>query len=205
MTKIKICGLTQECEADYLNEAGVDFAGFIQFFPKSKRNIPLEDAIRIKARLAASIKSVAVTVSPTIQELAAIETAGFDYVQIHGNLPEDVLSRLSIPVIKAFNVSDLDTFEQFLQYPCIKGFVFDAQVPGSGKTFDWSLIPSLPQSDRFILLAGGLNPSNVAQAIAYTHAAGVDTSSGVENDNGVGKSRNKILEFVHNARYTVSG
>jgi phosphoribosylanthranilate isomerase len=148
---------------------------------------------------------VAVTVSPTIQELAAIETAGFDYVQIHGNLPEDVLSRLSIPVIKAFNVSDLDTFEQFLQYPCIKGFVFDAQVPGSGKTFDWSLIPSLPQSDRFILLAGGLNPSNVAQAIAYTHAAGVDTSSGVENDNGVGKSRNKILEFVHNARYTVSG
>lgn len=200
MVQIKICGLTDEKEAEYLNEAEVDFAGFVQFFPKSKRNIPLEKAVLIKKELSPSIKSVAVTVSPTLPQLQEIEAAGFHYVQIHGNLEENILNQIHIPIMKAFNVNDLALFPRYARFPQVQGFVFDAQIPGSGCTFDWSLVPSIPKSNQFSLLAGGLNPGNVAKAILATGATGVDTSSGVENDSGLGKSREKILEFVKAVR-----
>lgn len=83
-TKIKICGLTSSAEARYLNENHVDFAGMVLFFPKSKRNISIEQAKEIMAALDASIKRVAVVVSPSIEQVRQIEAAGFDYVQIHG-------------------------------------------------------------------------------------------------------------------------
>lgn len=200
MIQIKICGLTQEKEAAYLNEAAVDFAGFVQYFPKSKRNISLERAVQIKKELLPSIKSVAVTVSPALEQLQLIEAAGFDYVQIHGPLEESILRQINIPVIKAFNVNDLEQFPLYAGLPQTKGFVFDALIPGSGQTFDWSLVPAFPKGSQFSLLAGGLNPKNVAGAILATGATGVDTSSGVENDNGSGKSREKILQFVKAVR-----
>jgi len=87
-TKIKICGLTSPAEARYLNENHVDFAGMVLFFPKSKRNISIEQAKDIMAALDASIKRVAVVVSPSIEQIRQIEAAGFDYVQIHGEIPE---------------------------------------------------------------------------------------------------------------------
>ena len=80
-TKIKICGLTSPAEARYLNENHVDFAGMVLFFPKSKRNISIEQAKDIMAALDASIKRVAVVVSPSIEQIRQIEAAGFDYVQ----------------------------------------------------------------------------------------------------------------------------
>lgn len=200
MIQIKICGLTEEKEADYLNEAGVNYAGFVQFFPKSKRNIDIPKAISIKKELLPSIKSVAVTVSPTLDQIFEIEQAGFDYIQIHGDLNLENLCKIQIPVIKAFNVNDLASFTNFSKHSCIHGFVFDAMVPGSGQTFDWSMLPPLPKSNQFMLLAGGLNPENVAKAIQSTGATGVDTSSGVENDSGFGKDRKKILDFVYAVR-----
>lgn len=200
MIQIKICGLTQEKEAEYLNEASVDFAGFVQYFPKSRRNISLERAIQIKKELIPSIKSVAVTVSPTPEQLQLIEAANFDYVQIHGSVEENILRQINIPVIKAFNVNDLEQFPFYASLPQMKGFVFDALIPGSGQTFDWSLVPAFPKVNQFSLLAGGLNPENVAGAILATGATGVDTSSGVENDNGLGKSREKIMQFVKAVR-----
>lgn len=202
MVQIKICGLTEEREAEYLNEAGVDFAGFVQYFPRSRRNIPLEKAVLIKKELLPAIKSVAVTVSPTLTQLQAIEAAGFHYVQIHGSLGENILNQIHIPIIKAFNVNDLTLFPHYAKFPQVHGFVFDAQMPGSGCTFDWSLIPPIPKANQFSLLAGGLNPLNVANAILVTGATGVDTSSGVENDSGIGKSREKILRFVKAVRET---
>ena len=111
--KIKICGLTTAEEAEYLNENNVDFAGMVLYFPKSKRNIDIKQAKEIMASLDDNIKKVAVVVSPTIEQVKNIESAGFDFVQIHKNLPKDLFKETSIPVLKAFNVNDLDEIEKY--------------------------------------------------------------------------------------------
>ena len=218
--KIKICGLTSPAEARFLNENHVDFAGMVLFFPKSKRNISIEQAKEIMAALDTSIKRVAVVVSPSIEQIRQIEAAGFDYVQIHGEIPQtDSLYKtnpdstdhtshmetcnsgnpqnvIHIPILKAFNVSDMDSYEKYHNDSHIAGYVFDAIEPGSGKTFDWRLVDNIPRDEKLLLLAGGLNPGNVRMAIEAVHPDGVDVSSGVENDDGAGKNPEKIHDFV---------
>lgn len=198
-TKIKICGLTSPAEARYLNENHVDFAGMVLFFPKSKRNISIEQAMEIMAALDASIKRVAVVVSPSIEQVRQIEAAGFDYVQIHGEIPEtetEAEAAIAIPILKAFNVSDMGSYEKYHNDSRIAGYVFDAIEPGSGKTFDWKLVDNIPRDEKLLLLAGGLNPDNVRMAIEAVHPDGVDVSSGVENDDKAGKNPEKIHDFV---------
>lgn len=198
-TKVKICGLTSPAEARYLNENHVDFAGMVLFFPKSKRNISIEQAKEIMAALDASIKRVAVVVSPSIEQVRQIEAAGFDYVQIHGEIPEtetEAEAAIAIPILKAFNVSDMDSYEKYHNDSRIAGYVFDAIEPGSGKNFDWKLVDNIPRDEKLLLLAGGLNPDNVRMAIEAVHPDGVDVSSGVENDDKAGKNPEKIHDFV---------
>ena len=198
-TKVKICGLTSPAEARYLNENHVDFAGMVLFFPKSKRNISIEQAMEIMAALDASIKRVAVVVSPSIEQVRQIEAAGFDYVQIHGEIPEtetEAEAAIAIPILKAFNVSDMDSYEKYHNDSRIAGYVFDAIEPGSGKIFDWKLVDNIPRDEKLLLLAGGLNPDNVRMAIEAVHPDGVDVSSGVENDDKAGKNPEKIHDFV---------
>ena len=198
-TKIKICGLTSPAEARYLYENYVDFAGMVLFFPKSKRNISIEQAKEIMAALDASIKRVAVVVSPSIEQVRQIEAAGFDYVQIHGEIPEtetEAEAAIAIPILKAFNVSDMGSYEKYHNDSRIAGYVFDAIEPGSGKTFDWKLVDNIPRDEKLLLLAGGLNPDNVRMAIEAVHPDGVDVSSGVENDDKAGKNPEKIHDFV---------
>lgn len=198
-TKVKICGLTSPAEARYLNENHVDFAGMVLFFPKSKRNISIEQAMEIMAALDASIKRVAVVVSPSIEQVRQIEAAGFDYVQIHGEIPEtetEAEAAIAIPILKAFNVSDMGSYEKYHSDSRIAGYVFDAIEPGSGKTFDWKLVDNIPRDEKLLLLAGGLNPDNVRMAIEAVHPDGVDVSSGVENDDKAGKNPEKIHDFV---------
>lgn len=193
--KIKICGLTSPAEARYLNENHVDFAGMVLFFTKSKRNISIEQAKEIMAALDTSIKRVAVVVSPSIEQIRQIEAAGFDYIQIHGEIPE-AEAAIAIPILKAFNVSDMNSYEKYHNDSRIAGYVFDAIEPGSGKTFDWKLVDNIPRDEKLLLLAGGLNPDNVRMAIEAVHPDGVDVSSGVENDDGAGKNPEKIHDFV---------
>lgn len=198
-TKVKICGLTSPAETRYLNENHVDFAGMVLFFPKSKRNISIEQAKEIIAALDASIKRVAVVVSPSIEQVRLIEAAGFDYIQIHGEIPEtetEAEAAIAIPILKAFNVSDMGSYEKYHNDSRIAGYVFDAIEPGSGKTFDWKLVDNIPRDEKLLLLAGGLNPDNVRMAIEAVHPDGVDVSSGVENDDGAGKNPEKIHDFV---------
>lgn len=198
-TKVKICGLTSPAEARYLNENHVDFAGMVLFFPKSKRNISIEQAMEIMVALDASIKRVAVVVSPSIEQVRQIEAAGFDYVQIHGEIPgteTEAEAAIAIPILKAFNVSDMDSYEKYHNDSRIAGYVFDAIEPGSGKTFDWKLVDNIPRDEKLLLLAGGLNPDNVRMAIEAVHPDGVDVSSGVENDDKAGKNPEKIHDFV---------
>lgn len=200
MKKIKICGITDKKEAGYLNEAGVDYAGFVLFFPKSKRNMEIERAKEIMALLDPHIKAVAVVVEPTAGQLDEIMEAGFDLVQIHGEMTDEVLSGIRIPMLKAFNVSDLSEFERYEKMDRVAGYVFDAQIPGSGTVFDWDMLQKLPKTEKLTFLAGGLDHGNVKDALAATGVDGVDTSSGVERADGEGKDPQKINEFVYQVR-----
>lgn len=198
--KIKVCGLTTKKEAEFLNENKVDLAGMVMFFPKSKRNITPDTAKEIISALNKNIKKVAVVVSPSYEEIKIIESLDFDYVQIHGELSEELESKINLPILKAFNIKDMDLYERYKVSKKVVGYVFDAQEPGSGKVFDWSLVKTLPKDGKILILAGGLNPENVAKAIEYIHPDGVDVSSGVEYGDKNGKDPEKIKRFVENAR-----
>lgn len=197
---VKICGITDVEETEYLNENNVDMAGMVLYFPKSKRNITLEKAKEIMASLNENIKKVAVVVSPSIEQVKSIENAGFDFVQIHKDLPDGLFNETLIDVLKAFNVNDLEELGKYKNIENIKGYVFDAPTYGSGETFDWSILNNIKRDDKLFILAGGLNGDNVRDGIKAVQPDGVDVSSGVENDNGVGKSREKIREFVMAAK-----
>ncbi|MCD7709535.1 MAG: phosphoribosylanthranilate isomerase [Clostridiales bacterium] len=210
--KVKICGLTRPCEAEYLNEAGADFAGFV-FFEKSKRNVTPETSDEIKKLLSDEIKTVAVTVSPDEKKAEMLQSHGFDILQVHGDLSEAVLDAINIPVWYAINLSGEDELknrlDMFLNMPeslqeKVTGFVIDGAEYGGGKTFDWEA-----QKNRFdgvkksfpgreMILAGGLNAENVQQGIAMFSPDIVDVSSGVED--GGGKNRDEVMKFIRRAR-----
>ena len=101
--KVKICGIRTLREADWLNTAGVDYAGFV-FYEKSRHNVSMTDAVMIRRSLYPSVKSVAVTVSPTVEQLRRIEIGGFDIIQVHNELPLEVLRECRIPIWRAFNI-----------------------------------------------------------------------------------------------------
>lgn len=199
---IKICGITSEEEIGYIAKAGINYAGFVLFFSKSKRNLSLERAENLVAKLPEDIASVAVMVSPTKEQVEAVVDAGFSAIQIHGKVEDSIITSCQIPVFKAFNVSDMDAFSHYEQMDEVVGFVMDAAVPGSGKTFDWDLLQKLPSTEKQVLLAGGLNPDNVGEALAACAGKidGVDTSSGVERTDGNGKSKERIEAFVRTVR-----
>ena len=201
--KIKICGLTHIKEAEYLNINQVDLAGMVLFFPKSKRNITIDKAKEIMHHLNNSIKTVAVVVSPTIEQIREIENAGFDYIQIHGELSENLLKKINLPVLKAFNVTDIQKLSCYEKENKIKGYVFDAESPGSGKVFNWNILKDIPIGEKLFILAGGLDPDNVREAVSQVKPDCIDVSSGVEFDEKsekTGKDPRKIASFVRNAR-----
>lgn len=200
MTKIKICGLTSPDEAAFVNEIHANFAGMIQFFEKSRRNIPTGEARRIMRNLKPSVKTVAVTVSPTDEQIRIIEDAGFDFIQIHGAFDPARMRGIRIPVIRAFNGTDYSDLSDAVESENVAGILFDAGAPGSGKTFDWSSLDSIDVGNKMKILAGGLNPDNVFAAVRRVRPDCVDVSSGVENDGGRGKNRGKILRFAEEVR-----
>ncbi|MCR4807829.1 MAG: phosphoribosylanthranilate isomerase [Lachnospiraceae bacterium] len=212
--KIKICGITRAEETEYLNEAMVDYTGFV-FYEKSRRNITIENAKRIMSGLSGDIKRVAVTVSPDVSLVKSIEDAGFDILQIHKDVDMEVLKIVKIPVWRAENITDVDKMYEKLKFyeeldkdinKKIRGILMDAPDFGSGKPFNWHRSRRLLQAgdrsspiyDKLFILAGGLNSENVTEGIRIFTPDIVDVSSGVEGREG--KSRDKILEFVKAVR-----
>lgn len=206
--KIKICGITSEKESDYLNDNKVDFAGFV-FYEKSKRNITIDKARLIMNRLDSNIKKVAVMVSPTLEEVIDKEDAGFDVIQIHGELKESILDKTRKEVWCAINLSDEEYDDKMRwlnklkpnQYAKITGIVIDSKNFGSGQTFDWQQnkdkLESKVFKDKTFILAGGLNSDNVSEAISILNPDIVDVSSGVEGSHDkVGKDKILIDSFV---------
>ncbi|MDO4556250.1 MAG: phosphoribosylanthranilate isomerase [Lachnospiraceae bacterium] len=198
MIKTKICGITKLVEAEYLNEFLPEYVGFVLFFPKSKRNISLKQAQEIIRELDSSIKKVAVTVSLNLSQLKQIEEAGFDYLQVHGTLFHEVYEQAQIPLIRAVQADEIWNGAEYREKDKIKGFVFDAKEPGSGKVFDWEQLNQLEKPAGELFLAGGLTPDNVAKAIEIVHPDVVDVSSGVEGTDG--KDREKIKQFIRQVK-----
>ena len=213
--KIKICGITSEKESDYLNDNKVDFAGFV-FYEKSKRNITIDKARLIMNRLDSNIKKVAVMVSPSLEEVIDKEGAGFDVIQIHGELKESILDKTRKEVWCAINLSDEEYEEKIRwlnklkpnQYAKITGIVIDSKNFGSGETFDWQRnkdkLKEKVFKDKTFILAGGLNSDNVSEAISILHPDIVDVSSGVEGSHDkVGKDKKLIDSFVLEVKQTL--
>ncbi|WP_099469847.1 phosphoribosylanthranilate isomerase [Konateibacter massiliensis] len=196
MTKIKICGITRLDEIKMLPKNQVDYVGMVVFFPKSKRNNTMENANILLGELKKlPVKTVAVTVSPTVNQVREIQEAGFDYIQIHGTLEKEAFDEIKLPILRAFNVTDLEKYEVYRNCPKVYGYLFDAAIPGSGKIFDWSLLDNVPRDEKLFILAGGLNSENVCEAIKRLKPDAVDVSSGVEGENG--KDADKIKAFVN--------
>lgn len=200
MTKVKICGLKNQTDIKCINTLSPDFAGFVMFFEKSHRNISVQTAQELLPLLDKNIKSVAVTVSPTEEQLEQIYNIGFDYVQIHGNITDEVLKNSKAPIIRAINVSGTDSLTDLDNYKNVKGILFDSAVPGSGQGFDWTLLKKLPKTDKMLFLAGGLTADNVAKAVAQVRPFAVDVSSGVELSDKSGKDFELVRTFIENAR-----
>lgn len=204
--KIKICGITKIAEAEYLNEAKADYAGFV-FYEKSRRNLSPKDAARIMERLDAGIQKVAVTVSPSLEFVRELASMQFDILQVHGELRKEVRQKMPLPVWRAVNITDEDALRKFFLQEeeagteRIAGYVADGASYGSGVSFDWNALSESVHErtkGKTLILAGGLTSQNAGLGISYFMPDVLDVSSGVE-ENGR-KSREKIMEFVRKAR-----
>lgn len=211
--QVKICGINSAAAADAVLRAGADFGGLV-FFAKSPRNLSLEQGRMLAERMRERLKLAALVVDDSDAQLAAIaEQVKPDFFQLHGKeTPErtaQIRSRFGIPVIKAIAVSGPEDLAKVSAYDdAADVFLFDA-VPGAGASrpgghgaaFDWRILDGRSFA-RPWFLAGGLNPENVARAIAVSGANMVDVSSGVESAPGV-KSSDRIAAFVAAAKQTV--
>jgi phosphoribosylanthranilate isomerase len=200
--KIKICGLTAPREAEWCLEEKINYTGMVVFFEKSKRNITISRAKELLEVLRrGTLQTVAVTVSPTVEQVLSIQEAGFDMIQIHGELSKEAFDVIEIPIIRAFNGCNRALYDRYHSCDKVEAYLFDAKIPGSGETFDWSVLQQIPRDEKLFILAGGLNPDNIRQAIREVHPDVVDVSSGVElAPDLVGKDREKIRAFVQNVR-----
>lgn len=180
-SKVKICGLFQERDLDYAQEVRPDYVGFVVNVPKSHRNISLSQLRAWQGRLPPSIATVAVVVDQPLEVL--VEMAPLvDVLQLHGGEGEGFLAELrqALPgqeIWKAFSVRSKEEVDQALAFPADK--ILLDYGKGAGKTFDWKILEGIqgPYS-----LAGGLNPENVAQAMAQYGPEILDVSSGVERE-----------------------
>ncbi len=207
---VKICGLKTPETLDVALDAGADMVGFV-FFPPSPRNLSIDAAGALGARVKGRAGKVALTVDADDALLAEIVAAlSPDLLQLHGKeTPERVAAiktKFKLPVMKALAVetgSDLAAVTPYLN--AADRILFDARAPkdatrpgGLGMPFDWHLLENLDLALPY-MLSGGLTPDNVAEALRITHAPGVDVSSGVERAPGE-KDADKIRAFIRAAR-----
>lgn len=199
MTKIKICGLYRPEDIGYINEARPDYCGFIVNFPRSHRNVTPEQVRTLRKDLAPDIKPVGVFVNRPLEEVAALLRDGtLAAAQLHGSEDGEYIAALrkaapGCTIWRAFKVRTRDDLTAAEQSTADLVLLDNGQ--GTGQTFDWSLLHGFP---RPYLLAGGLTPGNIPEAVAALHPYGLDLSSGVETEKV--KDRGKILAAVAAAR-----
>jgi phosphoribosylanthranilate isomerase len=195
---VKICGITSEADALLCISLGADAVGFM--FAPSVRQVAVQTAADIVKRLPPEILTVGVFRDEAPQRVVEmVHQAGLGAAQLHGHesSQETQWIRARLPmVIKAFPAGDrtISRFEEF----GADFLMVDGDNPGSGEVFDWKLAEGVADPTRLIV-AGGLRPDNVAQAVAHLRPAGVDVSTGVESAPGR-KDPLLVREFIINAR-----
>ena len=196
---VKICGITTKEAAQAATEAGADLIGFV--FTKSKREITPVAAAAIASRLPATVQTVGVFVNEEVAEMERIASkVGLDFIQLHGEEPPSVARSLSKKVIKAFP-AEKERLENIQTYPCDYFLIDTPSINrgGSGKTFDWGLLQESGIDRGRLMLAGGLHPENVREAVEAVNPFAVDVSSGVETLGE--KDLEKIKAFIEQAKY----
>ena len=182
-TKIKICGLRRREDILAVNESGPDYCGFIVEYPKSRRSIDRTTLRELVRGLREEIVPVGVFVNaPKALVAELLEEGTIQIAQLHGQEDESYIRELKTYtdklIIKAFSIKTAEDIEKALQSPA-DYILLDQGGGGTGKTFDWSLIPEI---QRPFFLAGGIGASNLGQAIREIHPYAVDLSSSVETE-----------------------
>lgn len=184
--RIKICGITNQRDAHHAAHCGASALGF-NFYPQSKRYITFNKAAAIIATLPPFVTPVGLFVNASSQQIdEALALMPNLLLQFHGDENEQACTQFHRPYIKAVRVQSTDDVIHAEQtYPSVSALLLDAHVPnefgGTGQPFDWTLIPKIQTP---LIIAGGLQPSNVAQLLRLVRPFALDVSSGVERTPG---------------------
>lgn len=196
---VKFCGMTDETAIKQAVALAVDAVGFI-LAPKSPRYVSLEKAIHLTQWVPAPIVRVAVVVEPSMALVEQIKDSGqFDVIQIHGNVSAEFVHNLPLPCIRALSMEpNRDLAEKMQAYTGVQGFLLDTYHPdragGTGMAFDWQQIPLHLRAS--IILAGGLNSTNIDRALKQIGPMAVDINSGIEASPGH-KELVKMIEIMN--------
>jgi phosphoribosylanthranilate isomerase len=202
---VKVCCITRVEDALQAVENGASALGFI-FWPRSPRYITPERVRQIVSALPADVATVGVFVDTDGDDIRrTAESSGINTVQLNDESTPDVMTRIGLPVLRAVTLPSSERV--VAEWPEDVTLLLDAHDPvrrgGTGKTVDWQQAADLARRRRLVL-AGGLRPSNVAEAIAVVRPYGVDVCSGVESSPGV-KDPDKVTQFLANARSAFVG
>jgi len=200
--KVKICGITNAPDALAAVEAGADALGFM-FYEPSPRHVSIPQVAGIIKELPPFIIKVGVFVdAPEDLVMRAISDCGLNLLQFHGNEPPEYCTQFGVMSMKAFRIRDAGSLTALQEYPTdawlLDAFVAD-KLGGTGEKFNWDLAIEAKKLGRPIFLAGGLTPSNVAEAVRTVQPYAVDVSSGVEATPGR-KDHAKVREFIQAAK-----
>jgi len=207
VTKVKICGVTTAADAEKILSLGADAIG-VNFWPKSKRHVRFEDAEGWLLDLGDSITRIGVFVNAAVDKIErALDSGAIDAAQLHGDESTELLSGLQDRGYKAFKALGIRDRDMLNWVPDFSGksILLDAYAPmdygGTGETIDWSLGREAVERwpERKVILAGGLTPGNVADAVRQVRPFAVDVASGVEVSPGV-KDPEKVAAFVRNSQ-----
>ena len=205
--QVKVCGITRPEDGRAASALGADAVGLV-FWSGSKRAVTVQRAEAICAQLAPFVTVTALLVNAREDEVAAlIDALPINLLQFHGDESPTFCEQWSLPYIRALRAeAGADIMAQAARYPNARGFLLDAvhqgQFGGTGTAFDWALVPQ--EFSRPLILAGGLNPANVAEGIRQVGPQAVDVSSGVESAPGV-KDHDKMRRFIEAARAAHTG
>lgn len=198
--KVKICGLTRTQNAIEVAKLDIDAIGLV-FYPKSARFIDNTTANEICLSIAPFVNKVGLFVNSDYHNIDVIlSEVAIDTLQFHGNETRVECEQYGLPYIKSVAVDEHTSLEKVAEnYHSASGLLLDtpsAAFGGTGKSFDWNLISSqIPNIEKPIILAGGLNADNIKNAISQVCPYGVDTSSGVESTKGI-KDIEKVKQFI---------
>jgi phosphoribosylanthranilate isomerase len=198
--RVKICGVTRLEDALLAARLGADAVGF-NFWPRSKRFVSPAAAGEMVRQLPAGVAAFGVFVDPSRDEvLAAVDASGVAVVQLHGDEAPLLCASLPVPAVKAMRLEASRDLAQLASYE-VAAFLLDSPSPGyggSGRTCDWGLAAAVAR-ELPVLLAGGLSPENVAEAVRTVRPLAVDVASGVESAPGV-KDGVRMEEFIRRAK-----